>query len=151
MSLKYEPSPEPLHISAKWLRPTSVDDSEGLCRANLEHISQSWSDYGLGLSHFQYERVLNHSGCSLPDRQGFVGRVAVRAEVAPGTPTQSHISPSILVYEDKHARFNRRTALAPGRLQCSLRFVRCRANMAHISQTRPDSGLGFQVKVHKTF
>ena len=28
------------------------------------------------------------------------GRGAVRAEDAQGTPTQSHISPSILVYED---------------------------------------------------
>ena len=29
------------------------------------------------------------------------GRGAARAEDAPGTPTQSHISPSVLVYEDK--------------------------------------------------
>ena len=29
-----------------------------------------------------------------------VGRGATRAEDAPGTPTQSHISPSILEYED---------------------------------------------------
>ena len=29
--------------------------------------------------------------------------------------------------------------------------VRCRANMAHIRQSRPDSGLGFQAKVLKTF
>jgi len=28
---------------------------------------------------------------------------------------------------------------------------RCRANVAHIRQSRPDSGLGFQVKVLKTF
>ena len=30
-------------------------------------------------------------------------------------------------------------------------FIRCRANMEHIRQSRPDSGLGFQVKVRKTF
>jgi len=30
-----------------------------------------------------------------------VGRGAARAEDAQGTPTQSHISPSILVYEEK--------------------------------------------------
>jgi len=29
--------------------------------------------------------------------------------------------------------------------------VRCRANMAHMRQSRPDSGLGFQVKVLETF
>jgi len=27
----------------------------------------------------------------------------------------------------------------------------CRANTAHIRQSRPDSGLGFQVKVFETF
>ena len=32
------------------------------------------------------------------------GRGAARAEDAQGTPTQSHISPGILVYEDKHVR-----------------------------------------------
>ena len=29
--------------------------------------------------------------------------------------------------------------------------LRCRVNMAHIRQSRPDSGLGFQVEVLKTF
>jgi len=29
--------------------------------------------------------------------------------------------------------------------------ARCRANMAHIRQSRPDSGLGFQTKVIVTF
>ena len=28
---------------------------------------------------------------------------------------------------------------------------RCQANMAHMRQSRPDSGLGFQIKVLKTF
>jgi len=37
--------------------------------------------------------------------------------------------------------------------KCWYRFVRtrCRANMAHVRQSRPDSGLGFQVKVLKPF
>ena len=30
-------------------------------------------------------------------------------------------------------------------------MYRCRANVAHIKQSRPDSGLGVQVKVVKTF
>ena len=34
---------------------------------------------------------------------------------------------------------------------CELRACRCRANMAHTRQSRPDYGLGFQVKVPKTF
>jgi len=33
------------------------------------------------------------------------GRGAARAEDAQGTPTQSHISSSILVYEDKHVKW----------------------------------------------
>jgi len=47
----------------------------------MAHVSQSRPDSGLG---FQAS-----------------GRGTARAEDAPGTPTQSHISPSILVYEDK--------------------------------------------------
>ena len=39
---------------------------------------------------------------------GLVGRGATRAEDAQGTPTQSHISPSILVYKDKRAPLLRR-------------------------------------------
>ena len=35
-----------------------------------------------------------------PEHHAFSGRGAARAEDAQGTPTQSHISPSILVYED---------------------------------------------------
>ena len=46
----------------------------------------------------------------------------MRAEYARGTPTQSHISPRILVQEDRQG-------------------VRSRANMAHIRKSRPDSGL----------
>jgi len=40
----------------------------------------------------------------------------------------------------------RRLGLDPG-------FVpsRCRANMAHVRQSRPDSGIGFQVKVPEMF
>ena len=37
------------------------------------------------------------------------GRGTTRAEEAQGTPTQSHISPSILVYEDKGLGFNPET------------------------------------------
>ena len=32
-----------------------------------------------------------------------------------------------------------------------VRGMRCRTSMAHTRQSRPDSGLGFQVKVLKTF
>ena len=41
------------------------------------------------------------SGASLLIYSGLAGRGAASAEDAPGTPTQSHTSPSILVYEDE--------------------------------------------------
>jgi len=44
------------------------------------------------------------SGIPLPSEEGTTGRGAARADDAQGTPTQSHISPSILVYEDKVLR-----------------------------------------------
>jgi len=44
--------------------------------------------------------------------------------------------------------------LAGGLRHPSIRSVevyRCRANMAHIRQSRPDSGLGFDKKILETF
>ena len=90
-------------------------------------------------------------------------RDAARAEGAQGIPTQSHTSPSILVYEDKWRRILlyedntsiRRWMEAPGtaaRGDAATRIlvkVRCRANLAHARQSRSDSGLGFQGKVLK--
>ena len=58
----------------------------GRCRENMAHIRQSIPDSGLG---FQIK---------------VSGRGAARAEDAQGTPTQSHISPSVLVYEAKTFR-----------------------------------------------
>ena len=52
------------------------------CSANVAHIRQSRPDSGPGF-------------------QDLSGRGTTRAEDAQGTPTRSHISPSILVYEDK--------------------------------------------------
>ena len=43
-------------------------------------------------------------GCT-PTRCGDKGSGTARAEDAQGTPTQSHVSPSILVYEDNLKRF----------------------------------------------
>jgi len=45
---------------------------------NLEHISQSRPDSGLGLSHSQYESLETHLSCSLFARQAW-GRSAVRS------------------------------------------------------------------------
>ena len=36
------------------------------CRTNVEQISQSRPDYGLGLSHFQCDILYNHLSCSRP-------------------------------------------------------------------------------------
>ena len=49
-----------------------------LCRANVAHIRQSRPDYGLGLSHFRYERLSNHSRCSIHARQWPVESVSER-------------------------------------------------------------------------
>ena len=40
------------------------------------------------------------SGAEMLTFTGDTGRGAARAEHAQGTPTQSHVSPSILVYDD---------------------------------------------------
>jgi len=50
MSLKHEPSSEPLHMTAL---PPAPGRWGARCRANLEQISQSGPDSGLGVSHFQ--------------------------------------------------------------------------------------------------
>jgi len=42
----------------------------------------------------------------LIDSRDLSGRGAARAKDAQGTPTQSHISPSVLAYEDKLVFFN---------------------------------------------
>jgi len=38
-----------------------------------------------------------------------------------------------------------------GLVDCGVQSYRCRENVAHVRQSRPDSGLGFQVKVLNTF
>ena len=44
-------------------------ESELHCLANLEQISKSRPDSGLGVSHFHYESLSNHSSCPIPVRQ----------------------------------------------------------------------------------
>ena len=55
-----------------------------------------------GVPSFPSPRVLPPRQPPFPPMidSGLVGGGAARAEDAQGTPTQSHISPSILVYED---------------------------------------------------
>ena len=62
--------------------------SHSRCRENVAHIRQSRPDSGLDFE----DKVLDILR---------VGRGTAIAEHAQGTPTQRHISPSILVYEDK--------------------------------------------------
>ena len=52
-------------------------------------------------------KAWRHTGRQRVDDKLRVGRGAVRAEDAQGTPAQSHISPSILVYEEKHGQTTR--------------------------------------------
>jgi len=54
------------------------------------------------MAHTRHSRQDSGLGFKVP------GRGAARAEDAQGTPTQSHISPSILVYEDKGSKRVRR-------------------------------------------
>ena len=48
------------------------------------------------MSHSAPDSILDFQAKTLDERG------TTRAEDAQGTPTQSHVSPSILVYEDKH-------------------------------------------------
>ena len=75
------------------------------------------------------------------DRERARERVRARArerEMTPRAPTTPHHTPC------RHTLL-RQAAHAP------LSTSRCRANMAHIRHSRPDSGLGFQVEVLQTF
>ena len=54
-----------------------------------------------GRSYFQCENLAHHAIDSGLVGSKKLGRGAARAEDAQGTPTQSHIPPSILVYEDE--------------------------------------------------
>jgi len=60
------------------------------------------------------------------------GRGTTRAEDAQGTPTQSHISPSILVYEDESRRCSRDTY--PGSYITKYTSIR---RLNHIMHTSP--------------
>jgi len=67
--------------------------------ANSAHTGSSGPDYGLGFL-VKVLKPLKVVPSSLGDGLR-VGRGAARADDAQGTPTQSHISPSILEYEEK--------------------------------------------------
>jgi len=145
-------------------------------RANVSNIRKSRPVSGLGCQVNVLDRL----------RVGWIngfGRVAARAEDAQGTPTQSHISPSILSYEDKTSQgvpswletLIQSNCLRTPAHVVNFYLVRylvlqppahrpltpessprvcpnylCRANMAHIRESRPGSGLGFQANVITT-
>jgi len=94
MSLAYEPASEPLHITETWRRG---EPRMAGCRLQgyLAHKKPGGMVRG--------ESGLSLQGLSL---QGYLAawwgvNPPRMAEDAQGTPTQSHISPSILVYEDR--------------------------------------------------
>ena len=74
------------------------------------------------------------------------GRGTTRAEDAHGTPTQSHISPSILVYEDKYLRYE--PGFRGGR--SSSRIHRCRESRGGNS-TPPSSRLASPAREREFF
>jgi len=123
-----------------------------LCTAvsrDLAHIPEPGPESGPGFLHFQGTFV---DRLRVGWLNGF-WQGTTRAEDAQGTPTQSHISPSILVYEDKTIKLfpPRSAAVDPRALFGDVkprlidRWGHCRAIRAQIRQSRPDYGLGFQV------
>jgi len=115
MSLKYEPSSEPLHISAQcvWNR-IRIQNMRfmvwvGRYQANKE---QRLKDFypKVNARIWPWLSYMCRFGSTAGNIYGLTdsglvgstdsGRGAARAEGAQGTPTQSHISPSIPVYED---------------------------------------------------
>ena len=65
----YTPTPYTLRPTPYTLHPTPYTNNPYRCRANLEQISQSRPDSGLGLNHFQYRSLQDHSSRSLSPRQ----------------------------------------------------------------------------------
>ena len=101
--LWYKPRRLKMSICYVWLRTQQEEGSRQCSLAgashnistgeNSAHIRQSRPDSGPGLSHA--------SGKSLHTLLIDSWRGTTRAENAQGTPTQSYISPSILVYGNK--------------------------------------------------
>ena len=103
------------------LRSTAADSGQSptpclRCRANMACIRQSRLDPGLGFYVKAFElswglqvwETATFVACSprqrdVGDASGLAGhqRLTTSAEDAQGTPTQTHASPSILVYEEK--------------------------------------------------
>ena len=61
-------------------------------RANLDHISQSRPDPGLGVSHLQCENLKTHFSCCLPARQPMGSNVGIYHLETP-TPKEKRESP----------------------------------------------------------
>ena len=107
MSLKYEPASEPLHISLSWGWIWSY--GKAIPRPRYPKPSHEVTN-GITLRSPSVRKVDSRqvidSGLigSTDFHSSNSGRGTARAEDAQGTPTQSHISPSILVYEEKHVK-----------------------------------------------
>jgi len=120
MSLKYEPSPEPLYISARFrgsgctgvlaeevvAPPDVLPSDEDLFRGGLVFKANRKKSLNSRLESNKEEEekkicatLLNYYSL-MGDRLRDAGRGTTRAKDAQGTPTQSHISPSIPVYKD---------------------------------------------------
>ena len=100
-----------------------------LCRANM-HTRQSWPDYCLG------------------DERIFGAHNTVKARFWPwlsGARPSKFLSYSLFARQVRGRSSSRHAPAATGE------DSRSTANMAHARQSRRDSGLGFQMKVFKTF
>jgi hypothetical protein len=68
--------------------------------AMLDSFGVNDTFLSLTRSGFAMGRYIDHVGCVLAPGKKRSGRGTTRAEDASGTPTQGHISPSILVYKE---------------------------------------------------
>jgi len=120
MSLTYEPYSEPLHIFCMRRVRLTVEGLEDsawpLCRNNEPGrilASLGFAPNPIPDTRNPKPKIYTNGGvggrraasvrswCWLIDSWDLSGRGTKRAEDAQGTPTQSHISPIILVYEEK--------------------------------------------------
>jgi len=166
MSLEYEPSSEPLFPNRKQqrargrtplLRPTE-GYPRGLisliaialntcfwarvpacfCRANMAHMRQSNSDSGLG---FQVNVLKTLQ--------------VVTSSLGSGPPAHTRHTHTRHMGDGVHlfmGMLSGSSGVGFGAAGGGLKWEsRCRANMAHIRQSRPDSGLDFQVTALQIF
>ena len=102
ISLKYEPASEPLHISETLYVRQIAAGLAHMHKTNVAHLDvkpENMYSTQRGVYKLGDLGLASLASSGIPP--GVIERGTTTAEGAQGTPTQSHISPSILVYEEK--------------------------------------------------